>query len=60
MGRYEDFRWVTSRALGFALASAGALPVLVDTAEVGRALRNLMINAIRHTPSDSAVEVMGD
>src|SRR5208282_2663914 len=31
-----------------------------DTAEVGRALRNLMINAIRHTPSDSAVEVVGD
>lgn len=23
MGRYEDFRWVTSRALGFALASVG-------------------------------------
>ena len=24
MGRYEDFRWVTARALGFALASLGA------------------------------------
>jgi 2-haloacid dehalogenase len=24
MGRYEDFRWVTARALGFALASIGA------------------------------------
>ena len=24
MGRYEDFRWVTSRALDFALASIGA------------------------------------
>ena len=24
MGRYEDFRWVTARALGFALASVGA------------------------------------
>lgn len=24
MGQYEDFRWVTSRALGFALAAAGA------------------------------------
>ena len=23
MGRYEDFRWVTSRALDFALASLG-------------------------------------
>ena len=26
MGRYEDFRWVTSRALDFALASFGAAP----------------------------------
>jgi len=41
-------------------SAAGALPVFVDTAEVGRALRNLVINAIRHTPSDSAVEVVGD
>ena len=24
MGRYEDFRWVTSRALDFALSSTGA------------------------------------
>jgi hypothetical protein len=24
MSRYEDFRWVTSRALDFALASVGA------------------------------------
>jgi signal transduction histidine kinase len=42
---------------GFAAAS---LPVLVDTAEVGRALRNLVANAIRHTPADGSVEVLGD
>jgi signal transduction histidine kinase len=36
------------------------LPVCVDTAEVGRALRNLVVNAIRHTPSDGAVEVLAD
>ena len=35
-------------------------PVLVDTAEVGRALRNLLTNAIRHTPAHGAVEVVGD
>jgi signal transduction histidine kinase len=35
-------------------------PVLADAAEVGRALRNLVINAIRHTPTGGAVEVLGD
>jgi signal transduction histidine kinase len=42
---------------GYAAASP---PVLVDTAEVGRALRNLVVNAIRHTPARGAVEVLGD
>ncbi|HEX5292931.1 MAG TPA: ATP-binding protein [Streptosporangiaceae bacterium] len=42
---------------GFAAASP---PVLVDSAEVGRALRNLVSNAIRHTPEHGSVEVMGD
>ncbi|MUN41128.1 sensor histidine kinase [Actinomadura litoris] len=36
------------------------LPVQVDTGELGRALRNLVVNAIRHTPSDGAVEIVGD
>ena len=36
------------------------LPVCVDATEVGRALRNLVVNAIRHTPSDGAVEVLAD
>jgi signal transduction histidine kinase len=42
---------------GFAAASP---PVLVDSAEVGRALRNLVSNAIRHTPVHGSVEVLGD
>ena len=41
-------------------SAADGLPVYVDTAEVGRALCNLVINAIRHTPSDHSVEVVGD
>ncbi len=41
-------------------SAADGLPVCVDIAEVGRALRNLVINAIRHTPSDHSVEVVGD
>jgi signal transduction histidine kinase len=50
-----------ARAKGVLLrGQAGALPVFVDAAEVGRALRNLVINAIRHTPSDGAVEVLGN
>ena len=36
------------------------LPVWVDTAAVGRALLNLVVNAIRHTPADGAVEVLAD
>jgi signal transduction histidine kinase len=35
------------------------LEVFADTAEVGRALRNLLVNAIRHTPPEGAVEVQG-
>jgi signal transduction histidine kinase len=35
------------------------LPIQADPAEMGRVLRNLVINAIRHTPSDGAVEVVG-
>ena len=39
-------------------SAAGALPVFVDSCEVGRALRNLVVNAIRHTPADQYVEVL--
>ncbi len=33
------------------------LPVTVDTTELGRVLRNLLVNAIRHTPDDGTVHV---
>ncbi|WP_433339248.1 sensor histidine kinase [Spirillospora sp. CA-294931] len=36
------------------------LPVQVDTAELGRALRNLVVNAIRHTPDDGTIEIIGE
>ncbi len=35
------------------------LPVRVDVPELGRVLRNLLANAIRHTPSEGAVRVIG-
>ncbi len=51
-----------ARAKGVRLrgSAGGGLPVFVDTAEVGRALRNLVTNAIRHTPPGSTAEVRGD
>ena len=33
------------------------LPVRVDTDEFGRVMRNLLLNAIRHTPSEGIIEV---
>jgi signal transduction histidine kinase len=50
-----------ARAKGVRLqgASVRGLPVLVDAEEFGRALRNLVTNAIRHTPSDGMVQVEG-
>jgi signal transduction histidine kinase len=35
------------------------LPLHVDAAELSRALRNLVVNAIRHTPSDGTIEIAG-
>jgi signal transduction histidine kinase len=34
--------------------------VLIDSAEFGRAVRNLMINAIRHTSPGGTIEVLGE
>lgn len=50
-----------ARAKGVRLrgSSVRGLPVLVDADEFGRALRNLVTNAIRHTPFDGLVEVQG-
>jgi len=33
--------------------------VLIDPAEFGRAVRNLVTNAIRHTPPDGTIELVG-
>jgi signal transduction histidine kinase len=35
------------------------IPIDADAAELGRVLRNLVVNAVRHTPGDGTVEVMG-
>jgi signal transduction histidine kinase len=50
-----------ARAKGVQLRGSWAArrPVLADTAEIGRALRNLVVNAIRHTPTEGAVVVLG-
>jgi signal transduction histidine kinase len=49
-----------ARAKGVRLSGQArdVLPVEVDAAEFGRALRNLVVNAIRHTPADGGVEVV--
>src|SRR5437762_2195339 len=51
-----------ARAKGVRLTGAAVrgMPVYVDAAEMGRALRNLVTNAIRHTPSDGGVEVLAE
>src|ERR1700722_229092 len=51
-----------ARAKGIRLTGAAArgMPVLVDSAEMGRALRNLVTNAIRHTPPDGGVGVLAE
>src|SRR2546429_9028304 len=41
-------------------AAVRGMPVYVDAAEMGRALRNLVTNAIRHTPADGGVDVLAD
>ena len=41
-------------------AAVRGMPVFIDTAEMGRALRNLVTNAIRHTPSDGVVDVLAE
>jgi signal transduction histidine kinase len=51
-----------ARAKGVRLTGAAVrgMPVHVDAAEMGRALRNLVTNAIRHTPPDGDVEVLAE
>ena len=51
-----------ARAKGVRLTGAAVrgMPVFIDSAEMGRALRNLVTNAIRHTPSDGTVDVLAE
>lgn len=51
-----------ARAKGVRLTGSAVrgMPVLIDSAEFGRAVRNLMINAIRHTSLDGTIEVLGE
>ena len=51
-----------SRAKGIRLTGSAVrgMPVVIDTAEMGRAVRNLVTNAIRHTPVDGTIEVIGE
>jgi signal transduction histidine kinase len=50
-----------ARAKGVRLtgAAASGMAVMIDPAEFGRAVRNLVTNAIRHTPRDGTIEVLG-
>ncbi|MCJ0872646.1 sensor histidine kinase KdpD [Streptomyces sp. AP-93] len=41
-------------------AGAAALPVEVDGKEMTRALSNLLVNAIRHTPADGTVAIVAE
>lgn len=51
-----------ARAKGIRLtgSSVRGMPVLIDTAEMGRAVRNLVSNALRHTPARGTIEVLGE
>jgi signal transduction histidine kinase len=51
-----------ARAKGVRLTGAAVrgMGVYVDSAELGRALRNLVTNAIRHTPADGVVDVLAE
>ncbi|MGH2875759.1 MAG: sensor histidine kinase, partial [Solirubrobacteraceae bacterium] len=50
-----------ARAKGVRLTGAAApgMVVMIDPAEFGRAVRNLVTNAIRHTPPDGTIELVG-
>jgi len=51
-----------ARAKGIRLTGSAVrgMAVRIDTAELGRAVRNLVTNAIRHTSPDGTIEVLGE
>jgi signal transduction histidine kinase len=51
-----------ARAKGVRLTGSAVrgMPVVIDTAEMGRAVKNLVTNAIRHTAMNGTIEVIGE
>ncbi len=49
-----------AKGVTFTGAADHAVFVVADATEVGRALTNLLVNAIRHTPDDGTVEVTAE
>jgi signal transduction histidine kinase len=51
-----------ARAKGIRLTGSAVrgMAVFIDTAEMGRAVRNLVTNAIRHTPRNGTIAVIGE
>jgi signal transduction histidine kinase len=48
----------TANGVRLSGSSSGPLPVSADSRQLGRALANLVVNAVRHTPADGAVTVV--
>jgi signal transduction histidine kinase len=46
-----------SKGLRLRVEADGVIPVDVDAGELGRALRNLVVNGVRHTPRDGEVAI---
>lgn len=49
--------YAESRGVRLTGTAAASVPVSADERELHRALRNLVVNAIRHTPADGVVDV---
>lgn len=48
----------TARGVSLRIQSAGSVPVRVDPAAMGRIIRNLLDNALRHSPRGSTVSLV--
>lgn len=60
VARAKGVRLVAAEAAAGEAAGEAALAVAVDTTEFGRVLRNLLLNAIRHTPADGTISVLAE
>jgi signal transduction histidine kinase len=54
----EPVAW--AKGVRLAGAAASGMAVRIDPAEFGRAVRNLVTNAIRHTPPNGVVQLLGE